>query len=231
MNNMASTPPVPADIAKEDKSISQRCAELYQLLYNNRAVLRDAPSLRLTPKHLENLSDSNVYRTLREDLRRMILYLLGNPRTEDLSIFKMLDILEKYYKPEDFWHAVILEYIEIEHEEEGLRLKKRRQELIDRTTDLLSQMQEKEEQKRKIIRSFIEKLAPLHLPVDAKQLITNYLNLAAVNQDKAWKILITNPLYFAPLQVTDKKGKLLITPKQAQTTNKTLAKFLKSVKI
>lgn len=231
MIDMANLTPVPEEIQEETKSVSERCAELYQLLYNNRAVLKDAPALRLKPQDLSNLSNPDIYRAMREDLRRMIIYLLGNPRAENLTVSKMLDILEKYYKPEDFWHAVILEYIEIEHEEEGSRLRSRRRELIEQTENLLSQLQEKEEQKREIIHSFIEKVAPLNIPVDARQLITNYLNLASIDQDKAWAILTTNPLYFAPLKVTDKKGKLLITPKQAKNMNKDLAKFLKSVKV
>lgn len=71
-------------------------------------------------------------------------------------------------------------------------------------------------------------------PVDADLLVRNYMNLSKRNPQKAYQVLTTNPLYFAPIQM-EKLPKTMFGlkkpgPKEAIAINKKLASFLKGLK-
>lgn len=71
-------------------------------------------------------------------------------------------------------------------------------------------------------------------PVDANLLVRNYLNLSKHDPQKAYQVLTTNPLYFAPIQM-EKLPKAMFGlrkpgPKEAIAINKKLASFLKGLK-
>lgn len=92
-----------------------------------------------------------------------------------------------------------------------------------------------EEEEREMKQNFIDAIERKHFPVDAKKLINNYFTLAKKDPDKAYETLITNPLFFSPIQLErlPKKffGLVKPSPKDAIAVNKRLASFLKNLKV
>ena len=92
-----------------------------------------------------------------------------------------------------------------------------------------------EEGERALKQRFIQAIERRRFPVNARKLINNYFNLSRKEPDKAYHTLITNPLYFSPIQMErlPKKffGLVKPGPKDAAAVNKRLASYLKSLKV
>ena len=107
-------------------------------------------------------------------------------------------------------------------------------DIQDESDELIKEIREIEEEEREIKESFIAAIERKGFPVDARKLINNYFNLAKKDPDKAYETLITNPLFFSPIQLEKmpKKffGLVKPSPKDAIAVNKRLASFLKNLK-
>jgi len=105
------------------------------------------------------------------------------------------------------------------------------QKEITRIIDDIKGMQQEEKDTKK---RFIEAIERKHFPVDAEKLINNYFTLSKKDPDKAYETLITNPLFFSPIQPERMSKKLFgsngLSPKEAMAVNKQLASFLKNLK-
>ena len=101
--------------------------------------------------------------------------------------------------------------------------------------EIIDNIKEMEESEKEIKQSFITAIERKNFPVDAHKLINNYFTLAKKDPDKAYETLITNPLFFSPIQMERLPKKLfgLIkpSPKDAMAVNKKLASFLKNLKV
>ena len=100
--------------------------------------------------------------------------------------------------------------------------------------EIINDIREMEEEEREMKESFITAIERKNFPVDARKLINNYFTLAKKDPDKAYDTLITNPLFFSPIQMErmPKKffGLVKPSPKDAIAVNKRLASFLKNLK-
>ena len=105
------------------------------------------------------------------------------------------------------------------------------QEEADKIVDDIKEMEEDEQS---IKNSFIKAVESKRFPIDAKKLINNYFTLAKKDPDKAYETLITNPLFFSPIQMERMPrkffGLIKPSPKDALAVNKRLASFLKNLK-
>lgn len=104
----------------------------------------------------------------------------------------------------------------------------------DESDEIIDEIKEMEESEREIKQSFINAIERKNFPVDAHKLINNYFTLAKKDPDKAYETLITNPLFFSPIQPErlPKKffGLVKPSPADAKAVNKQLASFLKNLK-
>lgn len=91
-----------------------------------------------------------------------------------------------------------------------------------------------EELRGELIAKVAEAIHKAGFPVDGKKLITNYLKAYEKDKKEAYKVLITNPAMFAPLQM-DKAKKGLFggkpKPEEGHRINKELGTFLKHLKV
>ncbi len=108
-------------------------------------------------------------------------------------------------------------------------------DIQNESDQIVDNIKEMEESEQEIKQSFINAIERKHFPVDARKLINNYFTLAKKDPDKAYETLITNPLFFSPIQTErlPKKffGLIKPSPKDAIAVNKHLASFLKNLKV
>lgn len=118
-----------------------------------------------------------------------------------------------------------LEGCEISYEQRKLRARKRRIEI-----EFMEEQRRKNERKQ----HFIEAVAAKHFPINAEQLITNYIKTANKDPDGAYKALTENPAIYAPIETNKIKPRLfgLIkkSPKDGIRMNKKIGKFLKNLR-
>lgn len=108
-------------------------------------------------------------------------------------------------------------------------------DIQNESDQIVDNIKEMEENEQEIKQSFISAIERKRFPVDAQKLINNYFTLAKKDPDKAYETLITNPLFFSPIQ-TERLPKKLFglikpSPKDAIAVNKQLASFLKNLKV
>ena len=105
----------------------------------------------------------------------------------------------------------------------------------DEQKRIIEEIRETEDGERALKQRFIQAIERRHFPVNARKLINNYFNLSRKEPDKAYHTLITNPLFFSPIQMErlPKKffGLIKPGPKDAAAVNKRLASYLKSLKV
>ncbi len=108
-------------------------------------------------------------------------------------------------------------------------------DIQNESDEIIDDIKEMEESEKEIKQSFITAIERKDFPVDARKLINNYFTLAKKDPDKAYETLITNPLFFSPIQMErlPKKffGLIKPSPKDAMAVNKKLASFLKNLKV
>lgn len=108
-------------------------------------------------------------------------------------------------------------------------------DIQNESDQIVENIKEMEESEQEIKQSFIDAIERKRFPVDARKLINNYFTLAKKDPDKAYETLITNPLFFSPIQTErlPKKffGLIKPSPKDAIAVNKQLASFLKNLKV
>lgn len=105
----------------------------------------------------------------------------------------------------------------------------------DEQKRIIEEIRETEDGERALKQRFIQAIERRRFPVNARKLINNYFNLSRKEPDKAYHTLITNPLFFSPIQMErlPKKffGLIKPGPKDAAAVNKRLASYLKSLKV
>jgi len=118
-----------------------------------------------------------------------------------------------------------LEGCEISYESRKLRARKRRVEI-----EFMEEQRLKNERKQ----HFIDVVKSKNFPINAEQLITNYIKTANKDPDGAYKALTENPAIYAPIEVQKIKPRLfgLIkkSPKDGIRMNKKIGQFLKNLK-
>ncbi len=130
---------------------------------------------------------------------------------------------------------ILIAYLTIMVDMQLIQEKLNMLDIENESDQIIDDIKEMKEEEREIKQSFIDAIERKNFPVDAKKLINNYFTLAKKDPDKAYETLITNPLFFSPIQLErlPKKFFGLVKPsaKDAIAVNKRLASFLKNLKV
>lgn len=130
---------------------------------------------------------------------------------------------------------LVVAYLLVMADMEIMMKKAQSRRMREQRESLIEEIQDNENEELEIQKAFIRALKKENFPVDAEKLIKNYFNFAKKEPEKAYQLLTTNPLFFAPVQTEKlpKKffGLVKAGPKEATAINKKLASFLKRVKI
>ena len=108
-------------------------------------------------------------------------------------------------------------------------------DISDEIDDDIEDIKDLEEEEKEIKRKIVTAIERKRFPVNARKLVDNYFSLAKRDPDKAYETLITNPLFFSPIQMErlPKKffGLVKPTAKDAIAVNKQMASFFRSLKV
>ena len=142
----------------------------------------------------------------------------------------MIEAVNKHYKQDDFWRNLLLDYIEIRQEQEEQKIATEKKTMQEDGLSLYAKLREFQKRRKEIIDSFASKMAAEKFPVDATRLFKNYLNMADLDSEEAWRVLCTNPAFFSPLIVEDKNGKRVLSINEAKEINKKMGAFIRKMK-
>lgn len=210
-------------------TMNERVFEVYKQFYQYKDLLKGAPRLSIEPSSISSQALSSFMPTIELETKEMVGYLLGL-RGAVLPVDRMLASLNQYYQKDDFWRRLLLTYIEIAQEKDEAVLSTELEQSHQTGKDLLARINAFRNAQKEIITSFAQVLKSQKYPVDEERLFKNYLKMSQADPDEAWKILISNPAAFSPLQVVTKEGKRLMSPKDAKELNKKMGDFIRKMK-
>ncbi len=207
----------------------QRLINIYKQLYQYRDMLKGSPALTFDVDAMTGDSIANSFDAIKTQIVPVIAYLLGLRGTE-LPVATMIDQLNRHYKKDDFWRNLLLNYIELCQEEDEEKLAEQQQQIQSQGLSLYEKLRNFQRRRKEIIDSFASKMAPENFPVNAERLFRNYLNMADLDAQKAWDVLIENPAFFSPIIVEDENGKRILSIADAKDINKKIGAFVKKIK-
>lgn len=207
----------------------QRLINIYKQLYQYRDMLKGSPALTFDVDAMTSDSIANSFDAIKTQIVPVIAYLLGLRGTE-LPVATMIDQLNRHYKKDDFWRNLLLNYIELCQEEDEEKLAEQQQQIQSQGLSLYEKLRNFQRRRKEIIDSFASKMAPENFPVNAERLFRNYLNMADLDAQKAWDVLIENPAFFSPIIVEDENGKRILSIADAKDINKKIGAFVKKIK-
>ncbi len=207
----------------------QRLINIYKQLYQYRDMLKGSPALTFDVDAMTGDSIANSFDAIKTQIVPVIAYLLGL-RGTDLPVATMIDQLNRHYKKDDFWRNLLLNYIELCQEEDEEKLAEQQQQIQSQGLSLYEKLRNFQRRRKEIIDSFASKMAPENFPVNAERLFRNYLNMADLDAQKAWGVLIENPAFFSPIIVEDENGKRILSIADAKDINKKIGAFVKKIK-
>lgn len=207
----------------------QRLINIYKQLYQYRDMLKGSPALTFDVDAMTGDSIANSFDAIKTQIVPVIAYLLGL-RGTDLPVATMIDQLNRHYKKDDFWRNLLLNYIELCQEEDEEKLAEQQQQIQSQGLSLYEKLRNFQRRRKEIIDSFASKMAPENFPVNAERLFRNYLNMADLDAQKAWNVLIENPAFFSPIIVEDENGKRILSIADAKDINKKIGAFVKKIK-
>lgn len=207
----------------------QKIVNIYEQLFKYKHLLKGAPMLSFAPEQTQKAEFEASFELLKGELEAVIGFLLGL-RIDDLTVGNMLENLSKYYKKDDFWRRLLLDYIEIRQTQDEQKLSEHKEQVQQQGWELYDKIARYNKQRREIINAFSQKLEERHFPINSKRLFKNYLNMADIDPDKAWNEIISNPAAFAPIIVNNPAGERIISPSAAKKANKEIGSFIKKLK-
>lgn len=245
---------LPDDIlaaVEQYKKIPQKFLALYMYarIYAERCAAKDGyvfppmliemPEDTLDMKELIEEIDENFFDAILSDLIELAPFITGMKRVVSTNapleqlVQTELDRLEN--KEMTTADQIILAYLSLLVDMSKVSAKMKMREVDDEISDIVEDIEDIDEEEKDIKERIVAAIERKHFPVDAKKLVNNYFNLARKDSDKAYETLITNPLFFSPIQLErmPKKffGLVKPSPKDAMEVNKQLAAFLKKLKI
>ena len=213
----------------ELNNLQLRLIGIYKQLYQYKHLLKGAPVLSLDLNNVPDSNLENVYVQVDMELQAVTAYLMGL-RGKSLPVMTMIEAVNKHYQKDDFWRALLLDYIDIRQTEEEEKIETEKKAMQQDGLSLYAKLREFQKRRKEIINSFATKIAAEKFPVDATRLFKNYLNMADLDSEEAWRVLCTNPAFFSPLIVTDEKGKRILSVNEAKEINKKMGAFIRKMK-
>lgn len=196
--------------------------------------------LKIFKKQLRSNAQEGIMDDILDDLTTILPLIPEMQRILDRNL-PLDDLIEEEIEymeeSEDssIGEQLVVSYLLVMADMEIMLKKAQSRRMREERENLIEEIQDNEEEELEIQRAFINALKRENFPVDAEKLIRNYFNFARKEPEKAYQLLTTNPLFFAPVQTEKlpKKffGLVKAGPKEASAINKRLASFLKRVKI
>ena len=208
---------------------------IYKQLFQYKHLLSGGADLTFNVSELDEAFLESRFPEIENQLKNAVAFLLGiriaaTDQNSPLPVEKMLSSVEKTYKKDDFWRRLLLDYIEVRQQEDEKQIRQKKQTVQQEGLDLYKKLSNFRKRRKEIISSFAKKLNEEKLPIDATRLFTNYLNMADIDAEEAWKVAITNPAFFAPINTVDKNGKRNLSVSGAKEVNKKAAAAIKKMK-
>lgn len=217
---------------------TQRVAE--EEGYNFPQMMIELPEDTLQAGDLLDEIDNDLLAAMLDDFVEMAPFVTGMERimANKAPLEQIIQSELKRIKNQETLSTaqqILISYLAIMVDMQLIQEKLNMLDIENESDQIIDDIKNAEEEEREIKQSFIDAIERKRFPVDAKKLINNYFTLAKKDPDKAYETLITNPLFFSPIQMDrlPKKFFGLIKPsaKDAIATNKRLASFLKNLKV
>lgn len=203
-------------------------------------MLIDLPKDTLEAAEMIDSVDEDIYDALISDFREIAPFIPGLERVmlSSNSVEDLIDDEVRRAQDQDVLTSaqqVVLAFLMILADMKMVQQNLELHEITKEQQNIVDDIQEMEADEKAMKRDFIVAIQRKGFPVNATKLINNYFTLAKKEPEKAYQTLITNPLYFSPIQMEKmpKKffGLIPAGPKEARAVNKRLATFLKHLKV
>lgn len=202
---------------------------IYTKLWEQRAVLTEFPPL--TIDITQTTPETMNYNQAKDETGHIVSHLLAVKNVQETPLKDALKTATTVYQNQAFWKGIILDYLTFLNAETTEQIKQQGEEARQQVVEALNQINTYEEQQTHIVKTYAESVKKAGFPVNAEQMIRNYLKMHQQDANKAWQTLITNPAYFSPIITTDENGNTTLTPQQATDYNKKLGVFLKKLSV
>ena len=199
-------------------------------------MLIDLPKDTLEAAEMIDDVDEDIYDALLSDFREIAPFIPGLERVmlSSDSVEDLIDDEVRRARNQDALTSaqqVVLAFLMILADMKMVQQNLELHEISKEQKNIVDDIQELEADEKAMKRDFIVAIQRKGFPVNATKLVNNYFTLAKKDPEKAYQTLITNPLYFSPIQMDKlpKKffGLLPAGPKEARAVNRRLATFLK----
>ncbi len=203
-------------------------------------MLIDLPKDTLEAMELIDEVDEDIYDALLSDFTEISPFIPGLERVihSKADVEDLIDSEVRRAEQQDVLtpaQQIVLAFLLILSDMKMVQHKIALREIDREREDVIDEIRSMEQDEKTMKHEFIVAIQRKGFPVNATKLINNYFTLAKKEPDKAYQTLITNPLYFSPIQMErmPKKffGLLPPGPKEARAVNKRLATFLKNLKV
>lgn len=208
--------------------------------YTFPAMMIDLPKDTLEAAKLVEEIDEDIFDAILDDILELAPFIPGMERVIQ-SRHPLDEIIAAEVRRVQSQDVVsraqqlVMAYLMVLVDMETIQHKLELHEIKDEENELIEEIQDMEEEEKELKQDFINAIKRKGFPVDAERLINNYFTLAKREPEKAYQTLITNPLFFSPIQMEKLPKRLfgLIKPSanDAIAVNKKLASFLKHLKV
>lgn len=135
---------------------------------------------------------------------------------------------------DELLQTALISYVEILIEIEGCEISYNMRKAKAKKRKIERRIYEEHQQRRAMMKRYIEAIEAQKFPINAERLVTNYFKTAKKDAEGAKKILENNPATFAPIEIDKIPPRLfgMIKPKPEDgiRINKEIGKFLKNLK-
>ena len=203
-------------------------------------MLIDLPKDTLEAAEMIDDVDEDIYDALLSDFKEIAPFIPGLERVmhSSASVEDLIDEEVRRAQNQDALTSaqqIVLGFLMILSDMKMVQQRLELHEIDKERQSVVDGIQALEADEKAIKHDFIVAIQRKGFPVNATKLINNYFTLAKKDPEKAYQTLITNPLYFSPIQMDrlPKKffGLIPPGPKEARAVNKRLATFLKHLKV
>ncbi len=203
-------------------------------------MLIDLPKDTLEAAEMIDDVDEDIYDALLSDFKEIAPFIPGLERVmhSSESVEDLIDEEVRRAQNQDALTSaqqIVLGFLMILSDMKMVQQRLELHEIDKERQSVVDGIQALEADEKAMKHDFIVAIQRKGFPVNATKLVNNYFTLAKKDPEKAYQTLITNPLYFSPIQMDrlPKKffGLIPPGPKEARAVNKRLATFLKHLKV
>ncbi len=203
-------------------------------------MMVELPEDTLQAAQMQEEVDDDLFTAILDDFIEMAPFISGMERimANKAPLEQIIQSEMRRIKDQETLSAaqqILIAYLTILVDMHILQEKMDMLDIKNESDQIVADIKEMEENERELKQSFIDAIERKRFPVDARKLVNNYFTLAKKDPDKAYETLITNPLFFSPIQLERLPKKLFglvkPSPNDAKAVNKQLASFLKNLKV